>query len=280
MSHRIAVTNPVVVNPWNGLRQFTAARIALGRAGVSLPTAPQLAFQLAHAQARDAVHQSLNVTALKQNLLAQLNLPESQCLNLHSVAENRSAYLKRPDWGRRLRDSSQKTLVEACALTDKNGLTASWDLAFVVVDGLSALAIENNAVSFLNAAYPKFINEGLSIAPLTIVEQGRVAIGDEVGEILRAKLVVVMIGERPGLSSPDSMGLYMTWEPKIGLTDERRNCISNIHKAGMSYAEAVRKLAYLIREARVRQLTGVELKDETDAALLSKPAADQNFLLA
>jgi ethanolamine ammonia-lyase small subunit len=256
--------NSVVASPWQGLRQFTSARIALGRAGLSMPTEPQLAFQLAHAQARDAVHQALDVMALKQNLMLQLSLPEGQVICLQSAAPNRSTYLKRPDLGRKLSEASRALLQKIDANKTLEEASAAYDLAFVLVDGLSALAIENNACNFLKMACSRFVQEGLKLAPFTVVEQGRVAIGDQVGELLKAKLVVVMIGERPGLSSPDSMGLYITWNPTIGLTDERRNCISNIHQAGMSYAQAANKLGYLLKEASERQLTGVALKDDAN----------------
>jgi ethanolamine ammonia-lyase small subunit len=153
----------------------------------------------------------------------------------------------------------------------------SYDLAFVIADGLSALAVETNAVPFLQAALEILEQGKFSVAPVTIVRQGRVAVGDEVGELLGAKLVVVLIGERPGLSSPDSMGLYMTWGPRVGLTDESRNCISNIRPAGLSYQEAANKLSYLVGEALRRGVTGVQLKDETPASQLEGRLS--NFLL-
>ena len=162
-------------------------------------------------------------------------------------------------------------------LASQSKQASSYDLAFVIVDGLSALAVETNAVPLFQAVTDRLGREGLSLAPVTIVSQGRVAVGDEVGEPLGAKLVVVMIGERPGLSSPDSMELYMTWGPRVGLTDESRNCISNVRPAGLSYEEASYKLHYLISEALRRELTGVQLKDDTPASQLDGRLS--NFLL-
>jgi ethanolamine ammonia-lyase small subunit len=258
------MSDPVIRNPWDQLRQFTAARIALGRAGVSMPTAPQLAFQLAHAQARDAVHLELDDATLAADMTSALGLP---CICVHSAAPDRASYLRRPDLGRKLDPPSRVAL-------DRPG---AYDIGFVIADGLSALAIERHALPFLRswlgAAAP------MTIAPLVIVRQGRVAIGDEVAQLLGIELVVVMIGERPGLSSPDSMGLYLTLQPRVGITDERRNCISNVRPAGLSYGDAARKLHYLMAEARRRGLSGVALKDDSGA---DAPAIDDrsNFLLS
>lgn len=268
--------NPTVVNnPWQALRQFTAARIALGRSGVSLPTSAQLDFQLAHAQARDAVHLALDAKALSSRL-GESFASGTRCVTVSSAAGNRDTYLQRPDLGRRLDASSRMVLQE---LRQNHEPAASYDLAIVIADGLSALAIEQNAVPFLAALRSRLAPENWNLAPLTIVRQGRVAVGDEVGEIFNAKTVVILIGERPGLSSPDSMGLYLTWAPRVGLTDESRNCISNVRPAGLSYETAAFKLHYLLTQARQRQLSGVQLKDETgDAGGLPHPA-ERNFLL-
>ena len=265
-------SDTVVTNPWGMLRQFTSGRIALGRTGISLPTTPQLEFQLAHARARDAVHHELNVDVLQQAVMG-LQLVE-QCVFVESSAGNRATYLQRPDLGRRLSSTSRQQLQ---LLASQSKQVGAYDLAFVIADGLSALAVETNAVPFLQAALERLGQDGLSLAPVTIVRQGRVAVGDEVGELLGAKLVVVLIGERPGLSSPDSMGLYMTWGPRVGLTDESRNCISNIRPAGLSYEEASYKLHYLVSEALRREVTGVQLKDETPASQLEGRLS--NFLL-
>lgn len=272
-------TAPVTPNPWAALRQFTDARIALGRAGVSLPTQAHLDFQLAHAQARDAVHLALDTATLAQTLDAAWPHTAAPCLTLHSAAADRSVYLQRPDLGRRLDAASRERLNalprQACTTPSER----PYDLALVVVDGLSALAIEQNVAPLLTQLQERIAPEHWSIAPLCIVEQGRVAIGDEVAELLGAKAVVVLIGERPGLSSPDSMGLYLTWTPQVGLTDASRNCISNVRPAGLHYEDAAYKLHYLLQQAHQRQLSGVELKDETATNPRSLTARFHNFLL-
>jgi ethanolamine ammonia-lyase small subunit len=258
-------------DPWQMLRRFTAARIALGRTGVSQPTSAQLDFQLAHARARDAVHLALDVEALRRDIEAAW--PEAgPCIVLHSAAVDRNVYLQRPDLGRRLDEASR------AVLGSRTG-ARPYDVAFVVADGLSALAVAQNAAPFLAVLRARIAAEGWTVAPPAIVLQGRVAIGDEVGALLGAQAVVVLIGERPGLSSPDSMGLYVTWAPQVGLTDERRNCISNVRPAGQDYVEAAGRLHYLLAEARRRKLTGVELKDETEGATALDREATRNFLL-
>ena len=262
-------TPPVTENPWQALRQFTAARIALGRAGISQPTAAQLDFQLAHAQARDAVHQQLDAPALAARLAALPGL--APALLLHSAADNRATYLQRPDLGRRLDDASRATAGAAAG--------APCDLAFVIADGLSALAIEQNAVPFLDVLLARLAQDAWTIAPPAIVCEGRVAVGDDVAQLLRARAVVVLVGERPGLSSPDSMGLYLTWQPRIGLPDSSRNCISNVRPAGLACADAAHTLHYLLSEARRRGLSGIALKDETEAAPSRVGAGNARFLL-
>lgn len=252
------------LEPWQGLRRFTRARIGLGHTGISQPTSAQLAFQLAHARARDAVHEPLDAAALAGSLARAWpgtpGLPGP--LVLHSAAADRNVYLQRPDLGRRLDSPSRDRL---CALRGEAAPERAHDLAIVVTDGLSGRAVAQNAPPFLQALRPRLDAAAWTLAPLCIVEQGRVAIGDEVGELLGARLVVVLIGERPGLSSPDSMGLYITWAPRVGLTDERRNCISNVRPDGLMVEEAARRLYGLLSEARRRALTGVQLKDETGA---------------
>ena len=208
----------VVDNPWAALRRFTAARIALGRTGVSQPTAPQLAFQLAHARARDAVHQALDVAPLLDGLQ---ELTGQSALALHSAAASRDIYLQRPDLGRRLDDASRAALQQ-----QQQQPAGGYDLAFVIADGLSALAIEQNVLPFLRCLTARLALESWTLAPPAVVLQGRVAVGDEVGELLGARAVLVLVGERPGLSSPDSMGLYLTWAPRVGLTD-RPSAITN-----------------------------------------------------
>ena len=270
--------SPVTANPWAALRQFTAARIALGRAGVSLPSTAHLAFQLAHAQARDAVQHELDVAHLARALNAAANEQDSACLALQSAAAERSIYLQRPDLGRRL-DAASRAILAARKRPSTPASERPYDLAFVVADGLSALAIEQNAAPFLAVMRRLIAAETWSLAPTCIVTQGRVAIGDEIGELLGAKSVVVLIGERPGLSSPDSMGLYLTWMPRVGLSDASRNCISNVRPAGLNVEAAARKLHYLLSQMYQRQLSGVDLKDETAAEPRLHAGATNNFLL-
>lgn len=265
----------VVANAWSPLRQFTDARIALGRSGVSQPTQPQLAFQLAHAQARDAVHLALDVQQLLQDLESAGVPGAGSCLVLDSAASDRLSYLQRPDLGRRLSDASRAVLASQSGQSE----TRRHDIAVVVADGLSALAIARNAAPFLKALMRQLAPENWTMAPLSVVKLGRVAVADEVGEQLRARIVVLLIGERPGLSSPDSLGLYVTWMPRVGLSDADRNCISNIRPAGLGYDEAARKLHYLLREMRARETSGVSLKDETVSEPDSLGAPRDNFLL-
>jgi ethanolamine ammonia-lyase small subunit len=260
----------VVANPWQALRQLTPARIALGRAGVSLPTQAHLAFQLAHAQARDAVHLPLDARALQASLVAL----SSDVVVLRSAALDRLTYLQRPDLGRQLDAASRDTLVQ------RGPSTPNCDLTFVIADGLSALAVATHARPLLERVLPALRSSGWTIAPLAVVLHGRVAIGDEIGHLLGARLVAVLIGERPGLSSPDSMGIYLTWMPAPGLTDASRNCISNIRPAGLGYDAAAHKLRHLLSQAKQRQVTGIELKDEADLPAVAGASADTgNFLL-
>jgi ethanolamine ammonia-lyase small subunit len=250
------------------LRQYTPARIALGRSGTSLPTKPHLEFQLAHARARNAVHHQLNIPALREALQSRGH----EVLVLHSAAGDRPVYLQRPDKGRRL---DHESLAE---LECRPPQAQPFDVVFVIGDGLSALAVEKNATAYLDVMLPALSAGGWRVAPLVVVKEARVAVGDEVGEVLGADMVVVLIGERPGLSSPDSMGIYMTLKPRVGLTDESRNCISNVRVEGLSYEHAAHKLLYLMTEARKRGLSGVLLKDEAEALPRAMPASGKNFL--
>lgn len=266
----------VVENPWRRLREFTDARIGLGRAGISLPTSELLAFQLSHAQARDAVHLPLDVDALCSELAADPQLAAlGEPMRLHSQATDRMTYLQRPDLGRLLDDASREQLVEL-------GCDKPSDLAIVIVDGLSSRAIAQNAVPFLQRFMGLLASElpECSLAPLTIVEQGRVAIGDDVGALLNARAVLLLIGERPGLSSPDSLGLYLTWSPKPGLTDASRNCISNVRPAGLPHVEGAKRALYLLREAQRLKLSGVNLKDRTEDAVIEHGGSGRNFLVS
>ena len=260
-------------NPWLELRRLTPARIALGRTGTSLPTSAQLDFQYAHAQARDAVHLPFDHAGLS----AQLTERQRESLVLHSAAVDRNSYLQRPDLGRKLSDQSAQTLREY-AEAHPGGV----DLVIVVADGLSALAVHRHTLPFLTRLEEQMSADQWSTAPVVLVEQGRVAIGDEIGQLLGAKMVVMLIGERPGLSSPDSLGLYFTYNPKVGLTDAYRNCISNVRLEGLSYGMAAHRLLYLMREACRRQLSGVNLKDEAHVQTLESEAGTDmksNFLL-
>ncbi|MBB1322033.1 ethanolamine ammonia-lyase subunit EutC [Shewanella sp. SR43-8] len=271
----------VVANPWRDLRRFTDARIGLGRAGISLPTAELLAFQLSHAQARDAVNFPLDIDALAAQLASIPLLDKVSPIKVHSQADDRITYLQRPDLGRKLSQSGRDSLLSH--MNSQGPTTHSqYDLAIVVVDGLSSLAVKLNAQAFINELLtllkPQITQ--WKIAPITLVEQGRVAIGDDIGQLLNAPVVMVLIGERPGLSSPDSLGLYLTWAPKTGLNDACRNCISNIRPAGLPYKEAAKRALYLLTEAKKLKLTGVNLKDRTQDDVIEHQQPRQNFLIA
>ena len=266
-------TAPVVDNPWQRLRQYTPARIALGRAGVSLPTRPLLEFQFDHARARDAVHLPFDKAALQ----GELTRRGYEVIVLHSAATDRHVYLQRPDLGRRLDDDSRHRLEASRLGKVRAGEEREYDAAFVIADGLSALAIHQNAVPFLDVMIAKLRGKAWRPAPIVLVEQGRVAIGDEIGELLAARMVAMLIGERPGLSSPDSLGIYLTYRPRPGLTDVDRNCISNVRDGGLSFGAASHKLYYLMREARRRKLSGVMLKDEAEVPLTT--TFGKNFLI-
>lgn len=236
---------------WQALKAYTDARIALGHTGGALPLKEVLRFKLAFAHAKDAVYSQLDWPKLEQKL-AQLGLPY---LQLHSKAMSRSVYLQRPDWGRSLNEASVANLQKLA--------TEESDIAIVLADGLSATAINQHALPLLQRLLPRLQKANFRLAPITVVEQARVAIGDEIGDLLQAKLILLLIGERPGLSSPYSMGAYLTYAPQPGLTDERRNCISNIRPEGLPYEMATQKILYLIQESLRRQLSGVDLKDNT-----------------
>jgi ethanolamine ammonia-lyase small subunit len=250
-------------DPWAGLRRLTAARIGLKRSGASLATGPLLELRLAHARARDAVHALLDEERLRADLAA-LGLP---VLAVASAVRDRPQYLMRPDLGRQLAPDAEAALAQHAG--------DGHDLALVITDGLSARAVERHAKPLLAGLLPKLQAEGWRIAPLTIVRQGRVAIGDAVAQLLRARMVVVLIGERPGLSAPDSMGAYLTWQPGPRTTDANRNCISNIRPEGIDPADAAEKVMHLLRAMRAREMSGVGLKDETERLLIGN-TADRN----
>ena len=243
-------------DPWAGLRRLTAARIGLARSGASLATGPLLEFRLAHARARDAVHAPLDDERLRADLAA-LGAP---VLAVASAVQDRPQYLMRPDLGRRLAPDAEAVLARHAG--------DGHDVALVITDGLSARAVERHAKPLLAGLLPRLQAEGWHIAPLAIVRQGRVAIGDAVAQLLRARMVVILIGERPGLSAPDSMGAYLTWQPGPHTTDANRNCISNIRPEGIDPPDAAFKIMHLLRAMRTREMSGVGLKDETERLLI------------
>lgn len=243
-------------DPWTDLRAHTAARIALGRSGAGLPTKELLSFGLAHAQARDAVHVQLDAASLAGRLQAL----GCETLTVRSAASDRATYLLRPDLGRRLN-------AEDAAQLAAQARPASCDLLLVVGDGLSSLAVQRQALPLIEAIR-RLAPSDWTLGPVVIATQARVALGDEVGALLQARMVAVLIGERPGLSSPDSLGIYLTWAPRPGRNDAQRNCISNVRPEGLPASAAAARLWWLCREARKLQLTGVDLKDRSDALTL------------
>jgi len=232
---------------WQALKKFTNARIAIGRTGTSIPLAENLQFRADHANARDAVYATLDAEKLCADLL-ECNLP---VLQLQSKAANRIEYLQRPDKGRLLNEAGKEQL------TGDNKA----EIAIIITDGLSARAVQQHAAPVIKELVYLCNSKNFKLLPISIVHQGRVAIGDEIGMLLKAKLSVMLIGERPGLSSPNSMGIYITYQPLAGLTDESRNCISNIHpNGGLSYIAAASQAFALMQSAMALQLSGVSLK--------------------
>jgi ethanolamine ammonia-lyase small subunit len=249
------VQPPAPDEPWAELRRFTAARIALPRSGASLATAPLLEFRLAHARARDAVHAPFDPAQLC-GALAPLGLP---VLSIASAAQDRQQYLMRPDLGRRLADDAAAVLAAHAG---------GYDVVFLVADGLSARAVTAHAEPLLSEVLPRLSD--WRIAPLVVARLGRVALGDAVANALGAEIAVMLIGERPGLSAPDSMGAYLTFAPTPQTSDAERNCISNIRPEGLSYADAAMKLVHLLRAMRARRLSGVGLKDDAGGLLIEQ----------
>ena len=241
------------LDPWRALREATRARVALGRAGSALPTRALLAFELDHARARDAVHRSLDVARTVERL-QRLGL---STLEVESAVGDRAEFLLRPDLGRRLSDGSATRLGAG---------HAACDVLFVVADGLSAEGVERSAVDVIEAMRP--LLDGLTVGPVVVATQARVALGDAIGAALNARLVVLLIGERPGLTSPDSVGAYLTYAPRIGRHDAERNCVSNIRPEGLPPAAAAAKIAWLVRAALRRSTSGVILKDESGTGRL------------
>lgn len=250
-------------DPWSNLRRFTDARIGLGRSGSAMPTREVLAFSLAHAEARDAVTTALDWDEVER----QINALGLATERVTSAATDRGTYLRRPDLGRQLSPASRQHL-NAMA----SDLPPKPDVVIVVGDGLSSKGVAANIVALLEALLPHVKRQGLNLGPVVLAHNARVALGDEIGEIFGARIVIVLIGERPGLSSPDSLGAYITWAPRIGIKDADRNCISNIRVRGLGYGEAAFKLAWLTEQAIKRRLTGVNLKDESDIAIAADPA--------
>jgi len=238
--------------PLSDIKDLTPARVGLGRCGASLPTRALLDFTLDHARARDAVHAAFDVAAIS----AGLNDLGLGALNVASQAHDRKDYLRRPDLGRRLDPASQLRL----AASHPNG---SGRLAIVVGDGLSPSAVHAHAIELVRSLIPRLAADGIAIGRAVVASGARVALGDEIGAIVAARMIVMLIGERPGLSAPDSLGAYLTFGPRIGLTDAERNCVSNIHGSGLGYDEAAFRIAWLVREGLAREITGVALKDES-----------------
>ena len=243
--------------PWSNLRRLTAARIGLQRTGASLATRPLLDFKLAHARARDAVHKPFDQARLSIDLTG-LGV---EVIEIASAAEDRQSYLMRPDLGRQLTPAAETSLVAQAA---------RYDVVFLVTDGLSASAVQRHAQPVLAGVLPTLHAEGWQIAPLVIVRHGRVAIGDRIANLLQADCVTVLIGERPGLTAPDSMGAYLTWRPHPQTTDADRNCISNIRPEGIGYADAAFKLVHMLRTMRTHRISGVQLKDGSDRLLIGE----------
>lgn len=237
-------------DPWEPLKHFTAARIAMGRTGTSIPLQHLLQFNLAHAHARDAVYSVLDDEALVKDLM-QLGL---SAIQIHSQARNRQEYLQRPDLGRLPDDVSLQTIYQHAVIP--------CDISIIVADGLSARAVNAHAVPLLDILVPMLHTAGYTLAPFCVAAQARVALADPVAHALQARLSIILIGERPGLSAADSMGAYLTYAPRPGLTDESRNCISNIRPQGLPYQPAAEKIFYLVQEALRRGLSGVQLKDD------------------
>lgn len=260
--------SPIIDDPWRELRSATQARIALGRAGGSLPTGEWLAFKSAHAAARDAVHNPFDAEALTREIVA-LGV---DVIGATSAAADRATYLQRPDLGRRLDDASRARLRDYAGRSHEKP-----DLAIMISDGLSALAVHRQAAGLLSLLVPALVNDRWRVAPVIVARFGRVALEDEIGELLGAELALMLIGERPGLGSPDSLGAYLAHRPRVGNTDANRNCVSNIRPEGLAWSVAAETLRYLLSEARRRKLSGVALKDERALSLQKDPRETQSL---
>ncbi len=256
-------------SPWAELSKYTQARIGQGRVGCSLPTKQQLQFNLDHAMARDSVNTPINMHTIEQ----QFSKIDLTSIVLHSKAESRRHYLQRPDLGRALNKGSTNKL-KHLQKPDKG-----YDIALILVDGLSSTGVQQHGAVLCQTVVEKLTSLDLTVSPICLVEQGRVAIGDEIGFLLNANSTVVIVGERPGLSSPDSLGIYYTYNPKLGLNDASRNCISNVRPAGLSIADASEKLIWLVNESFQRKLSGVKLKDNSSSKDTSYIHGLGNFLI-
>ena len=235
---------PIKQDPWENLKGFTNARIALGSVGNAIPLDEVLQFRIAHAKAKDAIASELNINALREEI-------ESWGYPVYEVKSqvgHRNEYLQRPDLGRKLDVNSKNRLQK---------VQQEFDMVFVIADGLSANAVNLNAVPLLKKLLPKL--EGYKVG-FVLASMARVALGDAIGHLLHSKFVAMCIGERPGLSSPESMGIYTTYAPQLGLTDERRNCISNIHKNGLNPKQGAALLFYLIQQSFSKKISGVSIK--------------------
>jgi ethanolamine ammonia-lyase small subunit len=259
---------PVTIDPWTRLQSATSARVALGRAGGSLPTHEWLKFKSAHAAARDAVHHHFDAERLAEDFAGLGN----SVLIVESCAPDRQTFLQRPDLGRRLDDRS-KFMVQELSRTH-----APSDLAIIVSDGLSPLAVERHARPILTTLVPRLADEGWKIAPIVIARYGRVALQDEIGHTLSAQLALTLIGERPGLGSADSLGAYLVYAPRRGNTDANRNCVSNIRSEGLPCAAAAETIYYLLMEARRQGLSGVQLKDNRSLAASQQLSESRRML--
>jgi ethanolamine ammonia-lyase small subunit len=254
------MTDRIIQRAPTDLRELTAARVSLPMSGHSLATTEVLAFQLAHAQARDAVHAALHLPSFARRLREELPVLEERgiaVLQMKTRAADRASYLRHPQLGRALE-------AESAALLQPSGC----ELAITIADGLSALAVERNAIPLLAELLPRLLAEGWTLAPLTVVQQGRVGVCDAIGEGIGARCSLMLIGERPGLSATDSMGAYLTWEPRVGRTDAERNCLSNIRGGGLGVKDAAARLMWLLQGARAMGRTGVGLKEGATDSLL------------
>ena len=258
---RVAPTASVIPDPWAKLAGVTPARLALGRAGSALPTAQVLALAVAHARARDAVHAGFDAAAMAK----QLQHLGHGVIEVESAAASRDIYLRRPDFGRRLSTASRERLEHLGGSVR--------DLSIVLADGLSATAVHENAGKVLRELVPILQGRGYSLSPVVLARQARVALGDEIGQALGSRMTIVLIGERPGLSSADSLSAYLTFAPALGRTDAERNCISNIRPAGLSPGLAAVKIAWIVDRAFSLSLTGVALKDDSEGSVDSSRAS-------